>query len=156
MFRKMQMDNRLLEEKQALEILTRETWGILSVAGDGGYPYGVPVNYAFVDGKILFHSTAGSSHKLDAIRRSPKVCFTAVSRAELIREAYTVNFESVIIFGTARIITGFEEKTAAMGKMLDVLAPGTKEQALAGCGMTNYCMVEITPEHITGKKHQRK
>ncbi len=155
MFRKMQMNSRLLNEKQALQILTRETWGVLSVTGDGGYPYGVPVNYAWVNGKILFHSTAGDSHKLDGIRSNPRVCFTVVSKAELIRDAYTTNFESVIVFGTARIVDDFEEKSAAIGDMLDVLAPGTKEKALASCGMSNYCMVAITPEHITAKGYQR-
>ncbi len=56
------------------EILRRATAGVLAVAGDDGYPYAVPLSFAYEDGRILFHG-ALTGHKLDAIAREDKVSF---------------------------------------------------------------------------------
>lgn len=55
------------------EILRQETIGWLGLSGDGG-PYVVPLNYAYVDGRILFHC-AHEGLKLDCIRATPEACF---------------------------------------------------------------------------------
>ena len=84
MFREMRFSKRQLPTEQAEEILKSQTYGVLSVTGDDGYPYGVPLNYGYIDGKFYIHSTSADSHKLDGIRRNPKVCLTVVSKHDLI------------------------------------------------------------------------
>ena len=39
MFRKMRRTERELPERQAKEILENGSYGVLALAGDGGYPY---------------------------------------------------------------------------------------------------------------------
>ncbi len=151
MFRKMRRSEREIGTDKAIEILCKCDYGVLSVIGDSGYPYGVPINYAYVDGKLYFHSTSEESHKLDAIRQNSKVCFTVVAKHDIVLDELSTNYQSVVVFGRARIIDEPCERAAAMGKMMSVLGRGTKYAAEHGCGATAYVMVEITPEHISGK-----
>ena len=55
------------------ELLQQEVLGCLGLAGEEG-PYVVPLNYAYVDGRILFHCGL-TGKKLDHIRANPQVCF---------------------------------------------------------------------------------
>ena len=50
--------------------------GVLSLIGEDGYPYGLPINqwYCEEDGKIYFHG-AKEGHKIDAIKACDKVSF---------------------------------------------------------------------------------
>ena len=67
MFREMRRHKQLLSEVVSREILERNTSGVLSLMGDDGYPYGVPLSYVLVGDKLFFHC-AKAGHKIDAIR----------------------------------------------------------------------------------------
>lgn len=45
MFRKMRRYKPALELPECIDILKQEVRGVLSVIGDDGYPYGVPIDY---------------------------------------------------------------------------------------------------------------
>lgn len=151
MFRKMRRCERQLSIDETIKILNKGDNGVLSVLGNNGYPYGVPINYAYVDGKIYFHSTSQESHKIEAIKQNNKVCFTVVAKHNIVLDELSTNYESVIVFGTACILDEPTEKAETMGKMMGVLGRGTQYVTEHGCGATSFVMVEITPEHITGK-----
>ena len=70
----MRRSKQALDIEETLRILEHAYRGVLSVIGDGGYPYSIPVNYVFEDGKLYFHS-AREGHKIDAIRACDKACF---------------------------------------------------------------------------------
>ena len=65
------------------EIMEKGTTGILGVLGDDDYPYTVPVNYLYRDGKIIFHG-AKTDHKFDAMQKHDKVSFCVISRDEIV------------------------------------------------------------------------
>ncbi len=152
-FKEMRRKQRALPREAAEQILSAGQYGVLSVYGEEGYPYGVPVNYGYAEGKLLFHC-AREGHKLQAIRRNPKVCFTVVSGHTLVEEEYTCKYESVVVFGTARVIEERKERHAAMERMMSVLSPDYAGTAIANCGGDGYVMVEITPDHVTGKRNR--
>ena len=58
------------------KVLCETKRGVLAVIGDGGYPYCVPVDFVYEDGRIYIHGAA-QGHKSDAIAACDKVCFTA-------------------------------------------------------------------------------
>lgn len=89
---------------------------MLALQGDGGYPYAVPVNYVYEDGKLWLHGAKGG-HKSDAIRRDPKVSFFVAETDQLVPEALTTYFRSVIAFGKVRILEDPEEVFAAIRKL---------------------------------------
>ena len=69
MFREMRRNKQALSQEECTEILWKGTSGVLSLSGDDGYPYGVPISYAY-DGEKLYFHCARAGHKLDAIRRN--------------------------------------------------------------------------------------
>ncbi|MBQ8929177.1 MAG: pyridoxamine 5'-phosphate oxidase family protein, partial [Oscillospiraceae bacterium] len=71
MFRTMRRYRQELSPEVCRQILTRGTTGVLAVCGDDGYPYTIPLNYIYTEGKLYFHG-AKTGHKIDAIRRSDK------------------------------------------------------------------------------------
>ena len=104
MFRAMRRKKQLLSVEATEKILATGLVGVLGVAGDDDYPYTVPVNYAFENGKIYFHS-AVNGHKLDGIQRNSKVSFCVIDRDEIVAEELTSYFRSAIAFGQAKIVS---------------------------------------------------
>lgn len=154
MFRQMRRKGQILSGERNAGVLERCTNGVLSVIGDGGYPYGVPVSYAYAGGKIYFHC-AKTGHKLDALKSCDKVCFTVVDKDEIIEEKFTTYFRSVIVFGRARILDSREEILSAIRSIACKYAPSETEESREKEIEMSYgalCVVEITPEHITGKE----
>ena len=94
MFRELKRKNKQISDAECIEVLTRETRGVLSVIGDEGYPYGMPMNHFYdpADGKIWFHCGKASSHRTDALRRDNRVSFCVTEQGERAEGdwAYTV------------------------------------------------------------------
>ncbi len=152
MFRPMRRSDKALPEGEVLEMLKTCTSGVLAVCGDDGYPYTVPVSHVYADGKIYFHCFK-EGHKLDAIRGCDKVSFCVVEQDNVVQEEFATHFRSTVVFGRARILTGDEERRHALTCLNDKFSPlypqeGAKEIELS---WERVCVVEITPEHVTGK-----
>ena len=45
MFRDMRRQKQAISAEDCIELLKNETRGVLSMIGDDGYPYGVPINH---------------------------------------------------------------------------------------------------------------
>ena len=77
MFREIRKKRNKIEDSAAEELLRNSRRGVLAVNGDEGYPFAVPVNYYYDDaqGKIFIHG-GKAGHKVDALKRDDKVCFT--------------------------------------------------------------------------------
>ena len=116
MFREMRRKRQLLSEEETSAILYRGTSGVLSLAGDDGYPYGVPISYVYDGEKIYFHC-AKSGHKLDAIRRKAKASFCVIDQDEIVPEKYTSRYRSAVVFGQIRMIEEEREKREAIEKL---------------------------------------
>ena len=56
--REMRRKDRQLAPKEAEEILLTGKYGILSIICEDGCPYGLPLSYAYGDGKLYFHHTS--------------------------------------------------------------------------------------------------
>ena len=56
MFRDVSRKNQKLTQEECVEILQNEKRGVLSLIGDDGYPYGLPINHYYEDGILYFHS----------------------------------------------------------------------------------------------------
>ena len=47
MFRELVRKNKEISKEECIEILKSEKRGVLSVNGEGGYPYGMPMNHFY-------------------------------------------------------------------------------------------------------------
>ena len=102
--RPMHRQDRQLPQEEAWALLTQGTYGVLSVVGDEGWPYAVPMHYTVMDGQIYLHC-AKTGYKLDAIARDDRVCFTVTLREELVQDHATSLYESVVVLGRAALVT---------------------------------------------------
>ncbi len=152
-FREMRRKRQRLTEEACRAILARGTHGVLAVAGDGGYPYAVPLSYAFDGDRILFHC-APSGHKLDALARNCRASFCVIDRDEVHPEEYTTYFASVIVFGRARVLDDPVEKRLALEKLAARYSP--EQEAGRAREMERLfdrvCMLELRIEHMSGKQ----
>ena len=154
MFREMRRNRQLLAPEECEAVLTGGTSGVLALSGDDDYPYAVPLSYAYVDGKILFHcATAG--HKMDAIARNSKASFCVIDADQVIPEKYTTAYRSVIVFGKIRILTDDKEKKDAIEKLAirfypEDTAKGRNDEIERFYG--RLCVLELSIDHMTGKR----
>lgn len=150
MFTAMRRKDRQLTKEDALKILQEGAYGILATLGENGYTYGVPISYAYADGKIYFHGTAAESVKDANIKFHPQVSFTVVGKTEVLPSKFATKYESAIAFGTIRKT---EDKLPALRHIIakyspDFLDNGEKYAQAAAARVSTY-VLEI--EHLTGK-----
>jgi len=152
MFRKMRRAKQQLEPGEAVAILERATSGVLAVHGDDGFPYAVPVSHVYQNGRFYFH-TAIEGHKVDSIRRDPKVSFCVIDKDDVKPAELTTCYRSVIVFGKARILTDDGERQRAFEAIAQRFSPDYMEKALDAIrkDWNRMLAVEIEIEHITGK-----
>lgn len=142
----------MLTNEEVENILKTSPNGTLALYGENGYPYSVPVNFVYSDGKIYFHGAA-EGYKLDCMKKDPHVSFSVIGKDDIAKENFTTLFSSVIAFGTIRVIDTMEEKIpvleAMVGKYSAEFMESGKELIRKGCGSVAY---ELTIDHMTGKK----
>ena len=154
MFREMRRKRQLLSQEAIQKVLYQGTSGVLAVLGDDAYPYAVPLSYVYDGEKIYFHS-AKSGHKIDAVSQNPKASFCVIDQDQIVPEEYTTYFRSVIVFGTIRILHDEAEKREAIEKLAVKYAPDDTEENRKKAVERDWkplCMLEMTPEHISGKE----
>lgn len=153
-FREMRRKAQALSQEECAAVLARNSYGVLSVLGEGGYPYAVPVSYLYQEGKIYFHC-AKAGHKLDALRACDKVSFCVVDQDRVVPLEYTTYFRSVILFGRARVVEDEGEVRRRLECLALKYAPEDTEEhrkAALNKDMPAALVVEIAAEHITGKE----
>jgi uncharacterized protein len=152
MFREMRRKKQLLSEAETIEILQTCTSGVLAVIGDNGYPYAVPLSFAYKDGKLFFHF-AKAGHKLDSIVKNNNVSFCVIKTDNVIQKTLTTHFCSVIVFGRARILTEDSQKKFALECLVEKYSPEyiTEGQFEIEREWNRVCVAEVEIEHMTGK-----
>lgn len=157
MFRPMRRFQQQLSHKQAMEVLERGTSGVLSLFGDDGYPYGVPLSYALHGNKLYFHC-AQEGHKLDAVRREQKASFCVIDQDQIVPEEYTTLFRSVIVFGKVRILEEPGKKKDAALLLARKYAPedsSVHQEKTVAENWNSLCMLELDIQHMTGKASKK-
>lgn len=142
-----------LSREEAVRIMESGAYGVLGTAGTDGWPYAVPLSYAWLDGRIVFHC-APEGHKMDALRAEARVSFAVVGSNEVRPEDYTNVYTSAIAFGTARIIEDDAEKRALCRafalRYCAGLEEGVEEEIDKLIGRT--ALVAIDVERLSGKR----
>jgi len=140
-------------EADCIEILERNSHGVLALSGDDGYPYAVPLSYLYCDGRLLFHG-AKTGHKLDAIRSCDKASFCVVDTDKVIPDKYTTAFKSVIVFGKMRILEDASEIRSAAIALGEKYYPGhiSLAEKETDSAMPALCIFTLDIELISGKQ----
>jgi len=154
MFRELQRKNKQISIEECIELLKKETRGVLSVLGDGDYPYGMPMNHWYneEDGKIYFHC-GKSGHRLDALRKCNKVSFCTYDSGYREDGDWALHVKSVIVFGTIEIIDDMDTIADVARKLSYKF---TQDEEYIRTEIEKYAkatlLLQLTPEHICGKQ----
>ena len=153
MFRIMRRFKQQISEEECIRILQEEKRGILSMHGEDGYPYGIPMNHWYnpENGKLYFHC-AKTGHKLDTIRKNDKVSYCVHDTGYRKEGEWALNISSVVIFGRISLVTD-EEKAKEIGTHLCRKFTDDEEyiqKELQNALPRAQCL-ELTIDHMTGK-----
>ncbi len=158
MFREMRRFRQQLTAEDCNKVLREEWRGILSVHGEDGYPYGVPMDFLYEEatGKIYFHC-AREGHKLDALKADDKVSFCVIDKGCHQEGDWALTFHSVIVFGRIRLLPDDEFATEKLRQLGLKCYPSTEEVDRAMAGNAHRAqLLELTIDHMTGKRVNEK
>jgi nitroimidazol reductase NimA-like FMN-containing flavoprotein (pyridoxamine 5'-phosphate oxidase superfamily) len=127
MFREVSKKKNEIGLDSAKQLLKQARFGTLSLNGDDGYPYGIPINYFYDDEKekIYFHG-ARKGHKVDALNKSDKVCFTVCGPEVVKEEEWAPFVQSVVIFGRCHMLEDSAEALAVLKRFAMKYYPSEK------------------------------
>ena len=159
MFREMRRFKQQLPEEQCVQILKEAPRGVLALLGDEDYPYTVPLDHFYEDGKLYFHC-AKEGHKLDAIKNSDKCSYCVLANCTPdgdTSDGQFYFFDSVVVFGRIRRVEDEEVIIRQVRKLahkyytdLDAVERDIKKNG------PRTALLELTIEHMTGKHVHEK
>ncbi len=153
MFREVARKKQSLSREECIRLLKEQLRGVLSVQGDDGYPYGLPMNHWYneEDGQLYFHS-GPAGHKVDALRRCDKASFCIYDQGFRREGEWSLNIQSVIVFGRIRILENNDHTMEMIRRLSYKYTDDTAyiEEEIRKDGPHTLCFV-LEPEHITGK-----
>lgn len=125
------------------------------IDNDVNEPFVIPMAYARDNDRILLHGSTGSRLMMK-IAADAQLCITVTKLNAIVvaKSAFnsSMNYESVMIFGKAKLLKD-EEKMAAMTAITDVLVPGMSSYArpLKAREVAGTMIVEVPLEKYSAK-----
>jgi len=122
---------------------------------DVNLPFVIPMGFARDDNRILIHGSTGSRIMM-AIAQEIDLCVTITQLNAIVvaRSAFnsSMNYESVMIFGKARMLKE-EEKEVALERITSKLVPGLWEygRAMTKKESAATLIVELTLDKVSAK-----
>lgn len=158
MFREIRRKRKQIDKESAETLLAQSRRGVLAVNGDDGYPYAIPINYFYdrKSKKIYFHG-ARVGHKVDALKKCDKVCFTVYGNETVKEDSWAPFLQSVVIFGRCHLM---ETDETAMALLKQLAMKYYPNEQLADAEITQsgkaVQLFEIEIEHLSGKEVQER
>ncbi|MCA9812159.1 MAG: pyridoxamine 5'-phosphate oxidase family protein [Nitrosarchaeum sp.] len=143
------------------QFLHEEHVGRISSIDENGYPQIIPMNFVFLDNAIYMHShTRGE--KLDNIGRNNKVGFEADRELEFLPSYFEdptnasladTLYISIVIKGSAYLVTDKEEKTLALNGLMEKYQPEGMYDPIKSTMrvLDGVAVIKIVPEILHGK-----
>jgi nitroimidazol reductase NimA-like FMN-containing flavoprotein (pyridoxamine 5'-phosphate oxidase superfamily) len=155
MYKEIRRKDRALDNASAFAVLKNSAYGVLSTADKDNQPYGIPVSYVVVDNSIFIHS-ATEGHKLENIMSNSKVSFCVVGKTKLLPDKFSTQYESAIVFGTASIVDGENQKREAFKAILAKYSPDYMEagETYIDKLFNQVVVIKVSIDHITGKSRK--
>lgn len=151
------MKNHQLNDKQIEEILMKAPVGNVATINKDGFPYILPMHFAYCDGKIYLHGLP-KGKKIDNILSNDKVCFGIYDMKELILDKGPCDtntvYESVVITGTAKLVEEASLKEAALNKIVEKYTPSFTGSKLPDNMIRGTVVIEISIIRCTGKYYK--
>ncbi len=153
MFRTMTRFKQQISKEDCIQVLREQLRGVLSLIGDEGYPYGLPINHYYneEDGCLYFHS-GKTGHKIDAMKKCGKASFCVFDEGYRKEGQWALNIKSVIVFGRIEMV---EDRETIYDISRRLSHKFTRDEAYIEHEILHSgpatLMFRLRPEHMTGK-----
>ena len=142
-----------ISRDECIELLKNEKRGVLSLLGDDGYPYGIPLNhwYSEDDNALYFHG-AKEGHKIDSINRCDKASYCVYDRGYREDGEWAYKVKSVIVFGRISTVGDTNKKIEICSNLCRKFTDDDeylKKELENDLSRVNCLKLEI--EHMSGK-----
>lgn len=156
---------RICSDQDKIQRFMEETrTGVIGMQGTD-YPYSVPVNFVWHDKMVYIHGM-GSGKKEEILQEESLVCFTVFQEYGTVMDPMPchadTSYMSVMLFGTARKVTNYEQAAFVLQKLVEKYMPDYYLQKLTGSLMEKYrsamdgkavSVYEIKPDYLTAKEN---
>lgn len=141
---------------ECIELLKGAEYGYLAMSMYN-QPYVIPVNYYYDDSEKIYIHTGPEGQKIDYLSFNPTVCLAVSEAGQKVWKSskpcsYTYPFWSVLVYGSARIISEGPEKKAALEKLINKYREGEVEP-LTETDLKKVVMIEIEFKEVFGRRN---
>jgi nitroimidazol reductase NimA-like FMN-containing flavoprotein (pyridoxamine 5'-phosphate oxidase superfamily) len=156
--RHMRVAKKEIKDRSVVEdILAKCPVGRLGTTEEDGWPMVKPLNFAYRDGKIYFHS-AREGEKIDHINRDSRVCFEVDLPINYVKGTpenpckADYLYQSVICKGRARLVSDESERKAALAALMKKYQPEGGYGGFLEDKLAITAVIRIVVETMTGKQ----
>ncbi len=157
----MRKESRAMDSQWALEQMHKAPFITVSFVDTDGLPYCLPLSLASEDDINWYFHCAMNGKKLEAIKKYPEVCLSAVTRCLPTigpkDKSFTVQYKSAIALGKATIVADDEEKIHGLRLICERFLPQNMDvfDENIAHSLARTAVVRITlTEPPTGKRKQ--
>lgn len=147
----MRRADRAITQEEAIVLLNKGEYGILSTVSKDGEPYGLPLSYCIIDDSIYFHC-ATEGKKLEYFKYNNSVSFCVVGTTEILPAKFSTKYESIIV--TGNIEESFDdEKLKGLEGLLHKYSPEFINKGITyiASAKEETKVFKISINNITGK-----
>lgn len=153
MFRELVRKKQQLSTEESIALLQSAPRGVLSLLGDDGYPYGLPIDHWYneEDGCLYFHS-GKTGHKVEAMKACNKASFCVYDQGYREEGDWALHIQSVIVFGRLEVVENHDHAIALTRQLSFKYTQDAEyiDDEIRKYGNELLCF-RLVPEHMTGK-----
>lgn len=146
-----------MKNEEIKKILYRGTYGVLSTCDAKLKPYGVPLNYFYLEEEeALYFHCAKKGKKMENLLANPQVSFTVIDREQIVEEFFTTSYCSVVVEGKASLVEEESQKRRLLNILCERLAPTAiqRREEVIEKYLPAVALVKIQMEAMSGKLHE--
>ena len=143
--------DRAITQEEAITLLNKGEYGILSTVSENGEPYGIPLSYCFIDSSIYLHC-AVEGKKLEHFKHNKSVSFCVVGSTEILQNKFSTKYESAVVSG--KIEEVFDDyKQIGLEGLLNKYSPNFLDEGIMYIERTaeKTKVFRISIANLTGK-----
>ncbi|MDR2846268.1 MAG: pyridoxamine 5'-phosphate oxidase family protein [Candidatus Methanoplasma sp.] len=150
------MKTHQLTHEEVEQLLSSAQTGVLATLDEEGYPYAVPIQFIYINGKIYVHGLP-KGQKIGNILRDGRVSFTTYVAEGLIigKEGnpcdVNTQYKSVVVRGDASFVSDPDVKKEVLLKLTAKYVPQYSSADIPDKAVRGTGVIEIVPVAITGK-----
>lgn len=150
------MRTHKLNKEQIETLLYKVQTASLATINFDGTPYSTPVHFLYLDNFVYIHGLP-AGQKIDNIKINPNVSFSVYEMDCLLLDPNenpcdtNTKYESVIISGTAELVTDIEIKRDVLNNIVKKYTPHLADKILPENMIKGTAVIQISINDLTGK-----